>query len=65
MEKRIKNFEDYAITTEGKVISYKFKQPRVLKTWYQKSGYENIKLSDSNKTYHFFNSSLSCRGFYT
>lgn len=32
MEKRIKDFEDYAITTEGKVISYKYKQPRVMKT---------------------------------
>lgn len=63
MEKRIKNFEDYAITTEGKVISYKFKQPRVLKTWYQKSGYENIKLSDSNKTYHFLIHRLVAEAF--
>ena len=32
MEKRIKDFEDYAITIEGKVISYKYKQPRIMKT---------------------------------
>lgn len=32
MEKRIKDFEDYTITTEGKVISYKYKQPRIMKT---------------------------------
>ena len=44
MEKRIKDFEDYAITDDGKVISYKYKEPRIMKTWYQVSGYENIKL---------------------
>lgn len=32
MEKRIKNYEDYAITDTGKVISYKYKTPRVMKT---------------------------------
>lgn len=52
MEKRIKDFEDYAITDKGEVISYKYKTPRKLATWYQKSGYENIKLSKDNKTYH-------------
>ncbi len=52
MEKRIKDFEDYAITDDGKVISYKFKEPRILKTWFQKNGYENIKLSKNNQTYH-------------
>ena len=53
MEKRIKDFEDYAITDDGKVISYKYKEPRIMKTWYQASGYENIKLCKNNKTYHF------------
>lgn len=53
MEKRIKDFEEYAITDEGQVISYKYKAPRVLKTWYQKTGYENIKLSKNGETYHF------------
>ena len=32
MEKRIKDFEDYAITDDGKVISYKYKEPRIMKT---------------------------------
>ena len=50
MEKRIVNFEDYGITDDGKVISYKYKIPKVLKTWYQASGYENIKLCKNNKT---------------
>ena len=52
MEKRIKDFEDYAITDKGEVISYKYKTPRKLSTWYQKSGYENIKLSKDGKTFH-------------
>ena len=48
MEKRIKDFEDYAITTEGKVISYKYREPRIMSTWFQASGYENIKLCKNN-----------------
>lgn len=48
MKKLIKGFEDYEITTEGKVISYKYSKPRVLKTWYQKTGYENVGLSNGN-----------------
>lgn len=32
MEKRINNFEDYGITDDGKVISYKYKVPKQLKT---------------------------------
>lgn len=63
MEKRIKGFEDYAITDEGKVISYKYKEPRVMKTWLQKSGYENIKLSKDNKTYHFLIHRLVAEAF--
>lgn len=52
MEKRINNFEDYGITDDGKVISYKYKVPKQLKTWYQSTGYENIKLSKDGQTYH-------------
>lgn len=52
MEKRIKDFEDYVITDEGKVISYKYKTPKILATYYQKSGYENIKLSKNNTQTH-------------
>lgn len=52
MEKRIKDFPDYAITDDGKVISYKYKTPRIMKTWYQKSGYENIKLRQGDKSVH-------------
>ena len=52
MEKRIKNFEDYGITDEGKVISYKYQTPRIMATYYQASGYENIKLCKNNQTTH-------------
>ena len=52
MEKRIKDFEDYAITTEGQVISYKYREPRIMSTWFQASGYENIKLCKNNTTTH-------------
>lgn len=30
MEKTIKNFEDYSITDDGKVISYKYNKPHEL-----------------------------------
>ena len=70
MEKRIKDFEDYSITTEGKVISYKHKTPRVMKTWYQtgdrgvkKAGYENIKLCKNNVCYHFLIHRLVAEAF--
>ena len=38
IEKCIKDFEDYAITDDGKVISYKYKEPHILKTYLQKKG---------------------------
>lgn len=63
MEKEIKNFPGYAITDDGKVISYKFKKPRVMKTWLQKSGYENIKLCKENHTYHFLIHRLVAEAF--
>ena len=49
MEKEIKDFKGYTITSDGKVISHKFLEPKVMKTWFQKSGYENIKLCKNNK----------------
>lgn len=63
MEKRIKDFSDYAITDSGKVISYKYKTPKVLSTWCQKAGYENIKLSKNNETYHFLVHRLVAEAF--
>ena len=52
MEKPIKDFPRYTITDDDKDISYKFKTPRIMKTWLQQSGYENIKLCKNNITYH-------------
>lgn len=70
MEKRIPGFEDYAITSDGKVISYKTGIPKVMKTWYQngdrgvkKAGYENIKLCKNNKKYHFLIHRLVAEAF--
>lgn len=63
MEKEIKGFPGYTITDDGKVISYKFKTPRVMKTWYQKAGYENIKLCKDNITYHFLIHRLVAEAF--
>ena len=63
MEKEIQDFPGYTITDDGKVISYKFKEPRIMKTWYQKSGYENIKLCKNNQTYHFLIHRLVAEAF--
>ena len=63
MEKEIKDFPGYTITDDGKVISYKFKEPRIMKTWLQKSGYENIKLCKENHIYHFLIHRLVAEAF--
>lgn len=63
MEKEIKDFLGYSVTDDGKVISYKYKTPRIMKTWYQKSGYENIKLCKNNQTYHFLIHRLVAEAF--
>lgn len=63
MEKEIKDFPGYTITDDGKVISYKFKKPRIMKTWFQKDGYENIKLCKENQTYHFLIHRLVAEAF--
>ena len=52
MKKEIKWFKDYFIKDDWKVISYKYKTPKIMKTWLQKSGYENIKLCEQNITTH-------------
>lgn len=63
MEKPIEGFPGYTITDDGKVISYKFKKPRIMKTWLQQSGYENIKLCKDNVTYHFLIHRLVAQAF--
>lgn len=62
-EKPIKDFEQYSITTTGKIISYKYKKPHILKTWYQKSGYENVCLCKNNRTRHFLIHRLVAEAF--
>ena len=51
--KRIEGFEDYGVTTDGKVISYKHKTPRVLAGFINKGGYTYVDLCKDNKTTRF------------
>lgn len=51
--KRIENFEDYGVTRDGKVISYKYKTPHVLRGFINKYGYNYVDLCKNNKTYRF------------
>lgn len=51
MEKEIAGFPDYTITDKGQITSYKHKTPKIMTTWYQKSGYENIVLSKNCQIY--------------
>ena len=52
MEKRIENFEDYAITDKGEVISYRFSKPRKMSSWKQREGYENIGFTINGITHY-------------
>ena len=53
MEKKIKNFEDYTITEDARVISYKFKKPREIAQWVGSNGrYKYVTLSMHNKQYN-------------
>lgn len=50
--KKIAGFEDYSINTEGVVVSYKYKKPRIIKTYIGAGGYEYIRLCKDGKVYH-------------
>lgn len=52
MEKLIVGYDKYYITDDGHVISYKYSKPRIMKTWFQKNGYENVKLCQNGIMYH-------------
>lgn len=56
MEKRIQGFENYAITDDGRVISYNnysHHEPRELCYWICNSGYKMVCLCKNNKRYKF------------
>lgn len=52
MERKIKNHEKYTITDDGTIYSYKYNRKTQLKTYFDKNGYENIKVSDGGIYYH-------------
>ena len=63
MERKIKNHENYTITDDGKIYSYKQKTKRQLKTYYDKHGYENIKVSDRGEYHHWLIHRLVAEAF--
>lgn len=63
MEKRIENFEDYGVTSDGKIISYKYKNPHILKGYYNKYGYQYVDLCMNNKIYRFGVHQLVAKAF--
>lgn len=54
MEKPIKGIAGYSVTEDGKVISYKGKFPRVLKTSVNNCGYEIVTISINNRRKTFY-----------
>lgn len=64
MKKLIENYKDYYVTDEGKVISYKYKSPRIMKTYLDSKGrYEYIKLCENNRTKAFAIHRLVAKAF--
>lgn len=53
MEKKIKGFEDYTISEDGKVYSHKYKIVKELRGFVNKGGYKYVDLSKNNKTTRF------------
>lgn len=53
MEKRIKNHEDYGITDDGRVISYKYKKPKEMSAWTNMAGYQYVSLCENNIAKHY------------
>lgn len=61
--KRIEGYESYGVTKDGKIISFKYSSPKILKTWLQKSGYENVILCKNGKRKHFLVHRLVAKAF--
>lgn len=52
-EKRIKNFNDYSVDTEGNVFSYKKGQKRKMSLYKEKTGYQTVWLCKDGKIIKF------------
>jgi len=63
MEKPIENFEDYHITSDGLVISYKGKTPKILKGFINRGGYIYVDLCKNNQTTRFGVHQLVAKAF--
>lgn len=63
MERKIKNHEKYTITDDGTIYSYKYNRKTQLKTYFDKNGYENIKVSDGGIYYHWLIHRLVAEAF--
>lgn len=49
---KIDGFEDYLISKDGKILSFKRKTPNYLKFSKDKDGYSHIKITKNKKQYH-------------
>lgn len=63
MEKLIENFEDYTVTSEGEIISHKYKTPKVLRGFINRGGYIYVDLCKNNKTTRFAIHQLVAKAF--
>ena len=61
--RRIEGYESYSVTKDGKIISFKYNSPRIMKTWLQKSGYENVILCKNGERKHFLVHRLVAKAF--
>lgn len=63
MERKIKNYDHYTITDDGVIYSYWSGERKIHKTYYDKQGYENVKLSKQGTVKHFLVHRLVAESF--
>lgn len=62
-ERKIEGFEDYTVTSNGVVISHKYKNPRPLAGFINRGGYVYVDLCKNNKTTRFGVHQLVAKAF--
>lgn len=63
MEKEIEGYEDYTISEDGIVRSYKYKQVHIIKGFFNKGGYCYVDLCKNNQTKRFGIHQLVAKAF--